>query len=150
MSYTKGEERTFFDTNILAYAFDESDDKRRKLCEKLVRSGFQGEANCYISNQVLAELFLVLTRYVERPVSMEKAAMIVSGLTDSPAWKKINYTHLTVKRAIEDLRTVHASFWDILIAETMRDAGVKTIYTENLRDFGKIPWIRVENPMTAS
>ena len=143
----KGDEGIFFDTNILAYAFDESDEKRRAPCEKLVRSGFQGEANCYVSNQVLSELYVVLTRRVGKLLSREKAATIVSGLIDSPKWNKIDYSHLTVKRALDDLRTINSSFWDILIAETMRDAGVTRIYTENEKDFTKFPWIHVENPI---
>ena len=143
----KGDEGVFFDTNILAYAFDESDEEKRRPCEKLVRSGFQGETSCYVSNQVLSELYVVLTRRVGKPLSREKAATIVSGLVDSPKWNKIDYTHLTVKRALEDLHTINSSFWDILIAETMRDAGVTRIYTENERDFTKLPWIRVENPI---
>ena len=142
--------RTFFDTNVLAYAFDESDEKRKKPCEKLVKAGFQGDAICYISNQVLGELFIVLTRHVTKPLSKEKASLIVRGLTDSTKWNKINYTHLTVKRVSDDLQTINTPFWDILISETMREAGVKTLYTENEKDFRKIPWIQVRNPMTMS
>src|SRR5208283_5667218 len=137
----KGDEGAFFDTNILAYAFDESDENRRRPCEKLVRSGFQGDASCYVSNQVLSELYVVITRHVRRPLSKEKARTIVCGFVDSSKWKKINYNHLTVKRTLEDMKLINISFWDILIAETMRDAGVTTIYTENERDFGKIPWV---------
>lgn len=147
MNYMKGDEGAFFDTNILAYAFDESDEKRRTPCEKLVRAGFEGEANCYVSNQALSELYVVLTRHVGRPLSKEKATLIVYGLIDSSKWSKVNYTHLTVKRALEDQKTISAPFWDILIAETMRDAGVRTLYTENEKDFRKIPWIHVKNPL---
>ena len=141
------DEGLFFDTNILAYAFDESNEKKRNTCEKLVRSGFEGELNCYVSNQILSELYVVLTRRVGKPLSKEKASTIVSGLADSSSWNKINYTHQTVKRALEDLRTINVSFWDILIAETMRDARVTKVYTENEKDFRKIPWIHVENPI---
>ena len=146
----KGEEGAFFDTNILAYAFDETDEKRRKTCEKLVTAGFQGDTICYISNQVLSELFVVLTRHVRRPLPKEKASLIVRGFIDSSKWNKINYTHLTVKRAVDDLETLNTSFWDVLIAETMREAGVKTLFTENEKDFRKIPWIQVRNPVTLS
>ncbi len=148
MNFMKGEEGAFFDTNILAYAFDESDEKRREPCEKLVKTGFQGDAVCYVSNQVLGELYVVLTRHVRRPLSKEKAAVIVSGLIDSPKWNKINYTHLTVRRALADFEMFKTSFWDVLIAETMRDAGVRTLYTENEKDFKKIPWVQVMNPIS--
>lgn len=141
------QEEVFFDTNILAYAFDVSDARRKEKCVSLVRSGFQGDAVCAVSNQVLSELFVVLTRHAKSPLSKEKAGVIVNGFIDSSKWVKVDYTHLTVKRALLDLETFHTSFWDLLIAETMRDAKARTIYTENERDFAKIPWIRVVNPL---
>ena len=149
MNFMKGspEEEMFFDTNILAYAFDESDARRKEKCESLVRSGFQGDTISHVSNQVLSELFVVLTRHAKRPLSKEMAGVIVNGFVDSSKWIKMNFTHQTVKRALLDLDTINTSFWDLLIAETMRDAKVRTIYTENERDFAKIPWIRVVNPL---
>ncbi|MHB8566420.1 MAG: PIN domain-containing protein [Nitrososphaerales archaeon] len=117
------------------------------MCADIVRDGFEGDAQYYLSNQVLSELFVVLTKHVGKPLSKERAATVVSGFADSSKWKKLNYTHLTVKMALQDLQTVSTSFWDILIAETMREAGVKVVYTENERDFRKIPWIQVKNPL---
>jgi predicted nucleic acid-binding protein len=150
MNYMKGKEIAFVDTNILAYAFDESDEKLRGPCASLVRDGFQGDAEYYISNQVLSELFVVLTKYVGRPLSKERATLVVSGFIDSSRWRKLNYSHLTVKRAMLDLQTINSSFWDMLIAETVRDAGIRTVYTENEKDFRKIPWIQVKNPLKTS
>ena len=43
--------------------------------------------------------------------------------------------------------TINASFWDVLIAVTMRDSGVTRLYTENETDFRKIPWVEVLNPL---
>ena len=149
MNCMKDNEIGFVDTNILAYAFDESDEKRRGPCESLVKAGFQGDAEYYISNQVLSELFVVLTKYVGKPLSKERAAVVVSGF-DSSRWRKLNYTHLTVKRAMQDLQTINASFWDMLIAETARDGGIRTVYTENEKDFKKIPWIQIKNPLKTS
>jgi predicted nucleic acid-binding protein len=139
---------SFFDTNILAYAFDESDERRRKPCADLVRAGFQGEIDCCVSNQILSELFVALTRHIGKPLPREKASVIVGGFIDSPKWTKTNYTHLTVKRAFEDLQSIGSgSFWNLLIAETMKEAGVRTLYTENVRDFKNITWIDVNNPV---
>jgi len=143
------DERAVLDTNILAYAYDKSDPKRRKVCEKLVRSGFEGLSPYYVSSQVLGELYVVLTRNVAKPLPKEEAGLIVGAFVESPKWGKLSYSHLTVKRALEDLRTINTSFWDIMIAETMKEAGVKTLYTENEKDFRKIPWVKVVNPFTA-
>jgi len=143
------DERAVLDTNILAYAYDKSDPKRRKVCEKLVRSGFEGMSPYYVSSQVLGELYVVLTRKVAKPLPKEEAGLIVGAFVESPKWGKLSYSHITVKRALEDLRTISTSFWDIMIAETMKEAGVKTLYTENEKDFRKIPWVKAVNPFTA-
>ena len=77
----------FFDTNIIAYAFDRSDERKRQPCQRLVRLGFQGDLSSCISNQVLGELFLVLTKKVGRPLSKKVAGTRVRGFMDSPRWK---------------------------------------------------------------
>ena len=140
-------DEVFFDTNIIAHAFDRSDERRRKPCQRLVRLSFQGDLPSCLSNQVLGELFQVLTKKVGRPLSKKVAGTIVRGVIDSPRWKKLNHSHLTVRRALDDVGTISASFWDVLIAETMRDSGVTRLYTENETDFRKIPWVEVLNPL---
>src|SRR5712691_7114832 len=113
----------------------------------LVRLVFQGDLSSCTSNQVLGELFQVLTKKVVRLLSKKVAGTIVRGFIDSPRWKKLNYSHLIVRRALDDAGTINASFWDVLIAETMRDSGVTGLYTENEKDFRKIPWVEVLDPL---
>jgi predicted nucleic acid-binding protein len=144
------DEPAVVDTNILAYAYDNSDAKRRKICEKIVRSGFLGESRYHVSGQILGELYVVLTRKTAKPLSKAQAALIVNGFIDSPNWGKLDYDHVTVRRAVEDLNTMGTSFWDMMIAETMRDAGVKALYTENERDFAMFPWLKVTNPIVGN
>ena len=99
MSVETDDKRHFVDTNILAYAFDQSEKKKRKICAKLVRAAFQGESNSYLSNQILCELFVVLTSKVAKPLSNEKASTIVRGFIDSAKWNKTNYDHTTVRES---------------------------------------------------
>jgi len=145
----EGERRRtfFFDTNVLAYAFDQSEKKKREICSRLVRGAFQGESVCYLSNQILGELYVVLRTRVTNPLSKEQAGIIVRGFIDSPKWNKVNYDHLTVRRALSDGESINVAFWDLLIAETMKDAGVSLLVTENVRNFRKISWIKPLNPV---
>jgi predicted nucleic acid-binding protein len=143
-------DRFFFDTNILAYAFDKSERAKWGVCRKLVRDGFEGDSPSYVSNQVLAELFVVLTQKVARPLSMKRAGLLVKSFAVSESWKKLTYDQATVVRAAQDSDSVDAPFWDLLIAETMRDAGVKKIYTENTGDFEGISWVDAVDPFSGS
>lgn len=43
-------------------------------------------------------------------------------------------------------RDYQTHYWDYLIASTMKENAVKEIYTENTKDFEKIPELKVVNP----
>jgi len=51
--------------------------------------------------------------------------------------------------AIELVKLHRAPFWDALIAACMLEHGVRTIVTENERDFKRIPGIMALNPFKA-
>lgn len=135
----------FFDTNVLVYAFDEAEPQKRSRCKKLVETVFEGNLLGVISNQVLAELFFVLTEKIEKPINKEKAQTIVEGFIESINWKKINYSINTVKKATKSAVSKKIHFWDALIAETMTENELFTIYTENAKDFKKIRNIKAIN-----
>ncbi len=139
-------ESHFYDTNILVYAYDESEAEKRRVSEKLVEKVFAGEAAGIISNQVLSEMFYVLTEGIAKPLEPEKAAKIVRKYVLSEKWKKINYTQETVLKAVQSTAGFKSAFWDTLIAETMRENNTFSILTENVRDFKKLPGIKVINP----
>lgn len=143
----KENELSFFDTNILVYAYDNSEEEKRAACHKLLSRVFAAEINAVISNQVLAEVFYVLTNKVKRPLSSEETRKIISIFLKSENWVKINYDGNTLEKAIETVVSVKVDLWDALIAETMKENGIAKIYTENENDFKKIPGIEVINPL---
>ena len=138
-------DETFIDTNILVYAFDESEKQKRAKAKKIVSDATTGEMNAVVSNQVLAEFFMVVTTKIEEPISAANAKIIVDGIIDSLHWKKINYTSKTVSKAIEASITEKNHFWDALIKETILENRVYAIITENTKDF-KSGQIKVINP----
>ena len=141
------DEVIIIDTNILVYAYTDFDKNKHKLCESIVESAFGGERICAVSNQILSELFFVLTEKLKSPITYDDAATIVSGIIDSINWVKINYTHETVKKSMLLSKICNIAIWDSLIAETALENNIKKIYTENVKDFRKIPGLSVINPM---
>lgn len=136
------------DTCIIVYAYDLSDKEKRAKCKVLVESGFKGDAELAVSNQILAELFIVLTKKIEKPISIKNAKTIIEGIIESNNWIKIDYNSNTIKKAILQLeKTKNAHFWDAVIAETMLENQIREIYTENIKDFKKFPGIKAINPM---
>lgn len=137
----------FFDTNVLAYVFDKYAGGKRKICAELVGSVMAGQAVGYVSNQVLAELSSVLRTKMRHAIPDEEIETVVELIASSPKWKKINYTHKTIPRALEIARKLNISIWDALIVATMRENGISRILTENRRDFSGVPGIRATDPL---
>lgn len=137
----------FFDTNIIVYAYDASEEKKREICASLLERVYEKEIVGIVSNQILGELFKVLTENIEKPISIEDARLIIEDIIDSDSWTKINYSQETVRRAIITVKLHKVPFWDAVIAETMKENGIFALYTENEKDFKKVPGIKVINPI---
>jgi len=137
-------DRIFFDTNVICYAFDLADPVKRKVCAELLYKVYTGETAGVISNQVLGETFNAAITKIHMPA--DKVRVVVKSLIVSEKWEKINYTTNTIDRAITISESVEVPFWDLLIAETMKENGVAKIMTENEKDFSSISGIKIINP----
>jgi predicted nucleic acid-binding protein len=80
---------------------------------------------------------------------VDRAGEIVREILDSPKWRVLDRRNETVTRAIGLVKCQRVPFWDALIAACMLEHGVRTIVTENERDFKRIPGITVVNPFKA-
>jgi len=138
-------DKTIFDTTTLVYAFNQSEPKKRRTCKKFVEDVFLGNKRGVLTNQILSELFVVLTKKIENPLNKEKAGEIIKGFVKSPNWEKINYTSESVFRATKISKNYNLSFWDSLIVSTMLEKDIFKIVTED-SDFKKVPKIKIENP----
>jgi len=136
-----------FDTTIIVYAYDKAEEEKRAKCLSLLERIFDGESNGVVTNQILAETYYVLTQKVSNPISAEDARIIVSGIVNSNNWIKLDYNSMSVAKATKISSDLKIPFWDALIAITLIENGVFRIYTENEKDFQKIPGLKVINPI---
>ena len=132
------------DSNILIYAFDKDDKRKNQKAAKLLQEVMLSEKG-FLSAQNLAEFHINATSKISRPISKEDSQEIIAEL--SLNFHILKYNEKTIFNAInmENLYKVH--FWDALIAATMQENNLKTIYTENTNDFKKIPWVAAINPL---
>ncbi len=140
------ENEVFFDTNIIVYAYDVSDEEKKSACKKLLSAVFGAQSIGVVSNQILAEVFYVLTTRIAKPLNAATAKAIILTFLKSDNWLKINYNEKTLEKAIETIVNIKLDLWDALIAETMKENGINKIITENEKDFRKIPGIKIINP----
>ena len=134
--------RTFFDTNVLIYLFDEDDTKKKTLAQKLFeRETDAGRA--VLSTQVLQEFYVGVTKKLADPLSSEVAENVVRNLAELPL---IQIDSKLVFAAIGKSRLLGFSFWDSLIIVAALSGGAECLFTEDLQHGQVIDGMRVENP----
>lgn len=140
----KKEEIFLVDTNILVYAYEKEDCKRKIESQNILEKCFNKEITLALSNQNLAEFSYVALKKLK--LDTEIITRIIEDITNFSGFKKINYKEKTIISAIEIANKNNMSFWDSLISATMIENGILNIYTENSKDF-KIPQLNVINPL---
>lgn len=137
------------DTNVLVYAYDVSEKRRREIAKDLLDDVWDSGGGV-VALQNLSEFFFAVTRKVQKPVAITDAKTIVSDILRSSRWLVIDRNAGTLLKAIEIVERVRAPFWDALIAACMLENEVNVIVTENEDDFKRIPGITVVNPFKAA
>jgi predicted nucleic acid-binding protein len=133
------------DTNVLVYLFDGDAPAKREASRRLVEGCFRREAEYSVSVQNLAEFAVVVTEKVEHPLPTDDVRRFVAAVAGFDGWHVVGYGGATVDRALElrEQHTVH--FWDALLAATMLEYGIDTVYSEDAH-LSRVPGITVVDP----
>jgi len=134
----------FIDANVLVYAFDPSAKTRHTAAVQLLEELWAHGTGC-TSVQVLQEFFVIITRKVARPLSIEDAADRVRDLT---AWKIFAPTAHDVLSAIALHTQAKISFWDAMVVHAAAELGCNLLWTEDLKHGQVIRGVRVRNPFS--
>jgi predicted nucleic acid-binding protein len=134
--------RTFFDTNVLVYLFDEDSPAKRATAmqafEQRARAG-----QITLSPQVLQEFYVTVTRKLARPLPPQTALAAVTQLS---AYPLVTVDGMTILRAVHLHQSAVLSFWDALIVEAALEGGCKRIFSEDLQHGRRFGDLVVENP----
>ena len=107
-------EDRLLDTNILVYAYDASEKRRREIAKGLVHDVWSAGGGV-VTLQNLSEFFFAVTRKVQKPVPIVDAKTIVCDILRSSRWVVIDRNAATVVKAMDIVETTRAPFWDALI-----------------------------------
>ena len=132
----------FVDTNVLVYAFDRTEKKRREKAAKLIHD-LAGTNRIVLSTQVLQEIFVTMTRKIKEPLAVNKTLEI---LEDFAAWRLFTVDLRAILDAGSLSHDNRISFWDALIVVSARQTGASTLYSEDLNHGQEISGVRVVNP----
>ena len=134
--------REFVDTSVLVYAFDASAGAKQAGAQRLVERLWTTGTGC-LSVQVLQEFFVIVTRKVAEPLSIDDAA---SRVREFATWKIFVPTVEDVLAAIALHQQAQLSFWDAMVVEAATQSGCHVLWTEDLNDGQLLRGVRVRNP----
>lgn len=134
------EDKPFFDTNLVLYAFSK-DDPRGQVAETLLAAGGT------LSVQVLNEFVAVARRKLGKSWDEVRHALdILRVFCPDPAPLTLD-TH---KEAVNIAERYGYSIFDSLIIASALQAGAGTLYSEDMRDGQSIDNLTIRNPFSNS
>lgn len=136
-------DKIFVDTNVLVYAYDSSEpikqQKSLQILDNLAMSGLGA-----ISTQVLAEFFVVITRKIINPFSLNEAYIRIENYLKS--WLVLDITGLVVLEAVRGVRDYQLNLWDAQIWATALLNQIPVIFSEDFNAGTAIEGIQFVNP----
>jgi predicted nucleic acid-binding protein len=134
-------ELSFLDTNVLVYAYQNTDSRKQPLARDLLRKAIAGE--CVISSQVLSEFAATLLHKFPTPPNAEELAEIFDRLEPI---KLILSDMQIIRRAAQAHRSYRLHFYDSLIVAAAERAGCARIWSEDFSAGQKYFGVTVVNP----
>lgn len=135
-------DKTFFDTNLLVYAFDKGSPAKQTVAKHLI-SEHGSSGNLVLSTQVLQEFYVVTTKKLAKPLAKEEAAEVVKDFGEFPL---VQVDKGVINRAMDRHREGDFSFWDCLIIEAALQFGCTLLLTEDMQNGRHIDTLEIRNP----
>jgi predicted nucleic acid-binding protein len=134
---------TFVDTNVIVYAFDLGDDRKREVALRLLSDD---SLQLIVSAQVLSEFYWIVTRKLEPPLQAEEAHDVVRHLSEGDV---VPIDASLVETVIALARRHRLALWDAAILAAASRWGCDELLTEDLDDGATIEGVRIRNPFQA-
>src|SRR4051794_15261970 len=99
--------RTFLDTNVAVYAYDDDDPTKQHIASAVLENGRAS----VVSTQVLAEFYVTVTRKLARPLSSEEGREATMRLAEFPV---VPHDRALVLEAIHLANRHQLSLWDAM------------------------------------
>lgn len=137
--------RVFLDTNVLVYAYDQSEPKKQKQA-LIVLDNLINARSGVISTQVLAEFFVAVTRKITSPLTVDQAYQRLVNY--SQACTVVDLTGLVTLEAARGVRDYQFNFWDAQIWASARLNQISVLFSEDFSSGSVIEGVRFVNPFS--
>jgi predicted nucleic acid-binding protein len=133
------------DTNILVYAYDDQQPDKQAIAIRLIDRLIGDASSTVLLWQVACEFIAVLRRW-------EYQARVSAADVDAYCQEVLGYFPLAcpaptvISRSLQLTSQYSLSHWDSLLAAAAMEAGVTTLYTEDLQAGARYDSLTVVNP----
>ena len=134
--------REFIDTNVLIYADDARDARKRARARELIRR-LMREGRGVLSLQVLQEFFAAATRKLN--MSSEDAR---SRIVQYSRFDVVTLDTVDLVAAIDLHRLHRVSIWDALVVRAALNGTCTTLHTEDMQDGYVVETLTLRNPFS--
>jgi predicted nucleic acid-binding protein len=140
-----GDLEAFVDSNVLVYGVSDDEPAKQKVAREVIARGFTD--GCFaISTQVMLEVYVNVTRKAKIGLPASAASEYVRAFAE---WPVVSMTPELVLAALELAERSQISPWDAAILVAARQAGCKTVLSEDLGNGQTYGGVTVRNPFAA-
>jgi predicted nucleic acid-binding protein len=133
-------ERFTLDSNILVYAFDLHEQRRRELARALLDAVVARD--CPLAVQTIGEFYSAATKKLKlTPMSVAADAELF--LT---SFETYSYSANAMKRGLEEAARGRLSLWDAVLLASAAEAGCILLLSEDMQDGLRFGSLTVANP----
>ncbi|MDN5869663.1 MAG: PIN domain-containing protein [Nitrococcus sp.] len=133
----------FIDSNVFVYLFDETDDHKRGIAQRLVNNALSTRTGV-ISYQVVQETLNVMLCKLPSPVTVPDSQYFLQKVM-RPLWRVMPSNGL-YQTSIDIQGRYQYGFYDSLIIAAALDAGCTRLFTEDMQAGQSIDGLVIDNP----
>jgi predicted nucleic acid-binding protein len=133
-------ERFTLDNNILIYAVDIREGRKRGFAAQIIEAA--ASLDCPLALQVVGEFYAAATTKLKLDPkdAAARAAQLIAG------FDTFSYSVHAVRAALEEAPRGRFSYWDGVLLAAAAEAGCTTIFSEDMADGARFGSIAVANP----
>ncbi len=134
--------KTFVDTSILIYAYDNTAGSLHDIAVRTMTELWQSRRG-RLSPHILTEFFVFLTRAIRKPIPAREAREMIRPYMH---WVETPLSGVAVVRASEIAELWGISFWDAMVVASAEEVGARQILTAEAVSNRAIAGIDIVNP----
>ena len=133
-------ERFTLDTNVLLYAVDAREGRKRELAIRIIEAA--ARLDCPLALQAIGEFYAAATTKLKLDPkdAAARAAQLIA------AFETFGYSVHAVRAALEEAPKGRFSYWDGVLLAAAAEAGCSTILSEDMADGARFGSIAIASP----